>query len=216
MPSNPSASPAVWAALTLPLVLVAGGCLALLGGDAGTEAFFRAWRAANPEATRLTHLFTDWGNPAFYLVYGALLARGLRRRDPLPVSRALAYLAAQLAVSLVVERLLKISIGRPRPGVGGPFVPFSLDNAHNSLPSGHTAEMAVQTSCLALWARGMALPLALGLLLALMGASRLIVGAHHPTDVLAGMLLGCLGGVLARSLAPRLAPSAARFLNRKG
>jgi undecaprenyl-diphosphatase len=207
---------AVWTALCLPLVLVVAACFACIGGEDAVAAFFAQWRAEHPDALTIATFYTDWGNPALYLAFAGILAVGVKTRRAELVAQALAYLAAQLLFSLAIERVLKVGIGRPRPGVGGPLVPFSLDAAHNAMPSGHTAEMSVQTACLALFARSLAVPLLMGLLLALMGASRLAVGAHHPTDLLAGMALGCLGGVFASRLAPRLVPRIERAFSKGG
>jgi undecaprenyl-diphosphatase len=199
----PYALPAAWAFAVLPLACVCAACLALFGSEAATAAYFVAWRAAHPEAVGWIKLFSAWGNPALYLVYAGLLACGLRRRRRGPLALALAYLAAQVIVSVALERALKIVIGRPRPGVGGPFLPVSFDAAHNSMPSGHIEEMTLQTLPLAALRRWLA-PL-MGLLLGLMGASRIVLGAHHPSDLLGGMAVGLVGAALIQYLAPRLA-----------
>lgn len=211
-PASPSPL-AAWTVLSLPLLLAMGACYALIGGfGSGSEdviaAHFRAWRSEQPSAVAALKFFTNWGNPALYLVYAGILFRGLRRRRRDLTMLALGYLAAQLIVSVAIERLLKISIGRPRPDAGGPFVPWSFDAAHNALPSGHTTEIMVQTVPLALrakaWRFGPWLtPLALSFVAGLMGASRIALGWHHPSDVLAGWLLGSLGGFLALYLARR-------------
>ncbi|MBU1230417.1 MAG: phosphatase PAP2 family protein [Proteobacteria bacterium] len=194
---------AAWALLSLPLLLALGAFYGFLGSEDAINAHFSAWRPEHPAAVTALKLCTDWGNPAFYLVYAGILARGLmaRRRDL--TMMALGWLAAQLLVSLALERLLKTAIGRPRPDVGGPFRPWSLDAGHHSLPSGHTTEILVQTLPLALRAGAWLAPLGLGLVAGAMGASRVLLGWHHPTDVLAGWLLGSLGGALAHRLARR-------------
>ena len=56
----------------------------------------------------------------------------------------------------------------------------------------------------------------MGLLRGLMGASRLAVGAHHPTDLLGGLAVGCLGGLFCQRLAPKLEPRLARALTKGG
>jgi len=207
---------AAWAVLSLPLLAVLAACFFCIGGEEAVAAFFAGWRAAHPALLPGVKFYTDWGNPALYLVYAGMLGLGITRGRADLTARALAYLAAQLLVSLALERLLKIGIGRPRPGVGGPFMPWSLDAAHNAMPSGHTAEMTVQTASLAVFSRPLALPLLLGLSLALMGLSRLALGAHHPTDVLGGWALGSLGGPITCWLAPRLAARFAQRSDTKG
>jgi undecaprenyl-diphosphatase len=158
-------------------------------------------------------LFRSWGNPAFSLVYAAILLRGLTARSRGRTALALAYLAGQILVSVLLERLLKIAIGRPRPDVGGPFAPWSLDAGHHSLPSGHTQEITLQAMPLARRAGSVLAapwpgPLALGLFVALMGFSRVALGWHHPTDLLAGLAVGSLGGLLIERL---VQPIAARL-----
>lgn len=194
-----------WTALSLPLLLVVAACFVFIGDEAAVAAYFAQWRLLHPDALRVVKLYTDWGNPALYLVFAGMLLLGVKKRRADLAAWALAYLAAQLVFSLAIERVLKIGIGRPRPNVGGPLVPFSFDAAHNSMPSGHTTEMTVQTASLALFAPSLAVPLCMGLLLALMGASRLAMGAHHPTDLLGGLALGGLGGLFCQRLAPVLA-----------
>jgi membrane-associated phospholipid phosphatase len=203
MPRNAPTPLAVWAVMSLPLVLTVAACFAFIGGEEAVAAHFAAWRPEHPFAVRLLKLYTDWGNPAFYLVYAAILARGLKQRRRDLTALALGLLAAQLLVSLAAERLLKTAIGRPRPDVGGPFAPWSFDAGHHSLPSGHTTEITVHTLPLALRARSWLLPLTLSLVTGLMGASRIALGWHHPTDILAGWVLGSLGGMLAHRLAQK-------------
>ncbi|MBI5520557.1 MAG: phosphatase PAP2 family protein [Desulfovibrio sp.] len=204
MPRTTPTPLAFWAALCLPLLLVVAGCFAFIGDEPAVAAYFTQWRLDNPGALRVVKFYTDWGNPAMYLPFAVILILGVKRRRADLAAWALSYLAAQLLFSLTIERLLKVGIGRPRPGVGGDSIPWSLDNAHNSMPSGHATEMATQTSAFALFAGRLAVAFLMGLLLGLMGLSRLVMGAHHPTDLLGGLALGCLGGLFAARLAPRL------------
>lgn len=202
---NTPSSLAAWTLLSLPLLAVVAGSYALWGGEAAIAEHFVQWRGANPEAAGWLKLYTDWGNAAFYLVYAGILALGLARGDKRLTSLALGYLAAQLLISLLAVRVLKMSIGRPRPMTGGDFLPFTSQGAYHSMPSGHSVELTLQTLPLALRAANLLLPLLLGLSLGLMAFTRIALGWHHPTDVLAGWVLGTLGGLLAQYLANRLA-----------
>lgn len=205
MPSRTPSSFTTWVLISLPLLLMVGVCFTIIGGEEAVATYFAAWRSEHQDALRLIKIYNDWGNPVLSLVYAAILLRGLacRRRDL--TAFALAYLAGQFLVCFAVAGVLKVGVGRPRPGVGGPFIPLSFDAEHNSMPSGHTTEMTLQTSALALRVRGCLSPLLLGLALGLMGACRLMLGEHHPSDLLGSWVLGGMGGYFIHYLTPRLA-----------
>jgi membrane-associated phospholipid phosphatase len=97
----------------------------------------------------------------------------------------------------IVKRL----IGRARPFVGGhddPFLyaPFIWRPAYAAMPSGHaTTAAAVAIAFGALWPRSrwVMWPYALIIML-----SRVVVLAHHPSDVIAGALVGVVGALWVR------------------
>jgi len=97
----------------------------------------------------------------------------------------------------IVKRL----IGRARPYVGGydnPFLykPVIWRPEYASMPSGHaTTAVAAAMAIGAVWPR--ARPVMWLYALAIM-ASRVIVLAHHPSDVVAGALVGGLGALMMR------------------
>lgn len=108
---------------------------------------------------------------------------------------------------LCTNVLLKQLVARPRPWleVAG-LLPLVEEGDPNSFPSGHTcAAFAFAGALLGTlpvrWGRVLALGAALA-----MGASRLYVGVHYPTDVLAGAVIGLLAGWLATWLSKHLVP----------
>jgi len=121
-------------------------------------------------------------------------------------------LAAALG-TLLVMLALKGLYDRPRP----PFVTHLDPQTDESFPSGHSMiASALYLTLSTLIAQ--ALPtrrlriftIATGAVLALMiGVSRLYMGVHYPTDVLAGWTVGCawalIIGIAARKLAPKVA-----------
>ena len=96
---------------------------------------------------------------------------------------------------------LKHLVARPRPwlDVAG-LIPLIAEHDPNSFPSGHTTAAFAAGM---VWARalpwGWARPLAV-VMAVCMGLSRLYVGVHYPTDVLAGALVGSFCAWLALKL----------------
>ncbi len=178
------------APLVLLLVLL-GQCFA---DENAVYVFFRQFQAAHGVLTFGVRLLTDWGNPVFYVVYGLLLWHGWRTNNTDLMRFVLAYLVIQVLVSFGVVRILKIALGRPRPGEGDLLQFFSFAARYNSMPSGHTCEIVGACLALALYWQRLALSLGLGIVIALVAGSRIYLGMHHPSDVAFGLLLGAFAG----------------------
>jgi membrane-associated phospholipid phosphatase len=116
------------------------------------------------------------------------------------VSVRLGFLFLAIALPGVVVTVAKRLIGRARPIVGGedPFLYefFFWRPEYASFPSGHaTNAFAVAVAFGALWPRLRPLLWTYAVLIAL---SRVIVTAHHPSDVIAGAICGTIGALLVR------------------
>ena len=113
------------------------------------------------------------------------------------------FLFVAIAAPGLFTTIVKRLIGRARPYVGGydnPFLykPFIWQPAYASMPSGHaTSAAAAAVAIGAVWPR--ARPLMWLYALTIM-FSRVVVVAHHPSDVLAGALVGAVGVLLLRRL----------------
>jgi undecaprenyl-diphosphatase len=98
----------------------------------------------------------------------------------------------------IVKRL----IGRARPYVGtqdDPFsyLPFAWRAEYASMPSGHaTTAVSAAIAIGAVWPRARA---PMWLYAAAIMASRVIVMAHHPSDVIGGALVGGFGALMVRN-----------------
>jgi membrane-associated phospholipid phosphatase len=114
-----------------------------------------------------------------------------------------AFIFIAIGLPGLTATTLKRLIGRGRPGVyeaAGPFdfSPNVSDYLHQAFPSGHATTglgLAVVVGFLA--PRYFPLALVFGLAIAL---SRVVVGAHSVTDILAGAVLGTLGAYAVRNV----------------
>ena len=166
----------------------------------------------------LGRFVTGFGTSGYMLTSSALVAatavaalrRGRRawqgRSLRLLAERAL-YIFAAVAVSGILAQVIKHLLGRARPAllaVGGAFSfhPLSTRDVLASFPSGHTTSAfaaAVALGCVKPAWR----PALLGCA-ALIGASRVLIGAHFPSDVVGGAALGTgVSLALARDFARR-------------
>ena len=99
---------------------------------------------------------------------------------------------------LIINVTLKDLISRPRPFVVNEAIrPLITDvSPYRSFPSGHSGGSFSAMFALYWW-----VPKKVGIpalvLAALVALSRLYVGVHYPTDILAGCLVGFLCGALA-------------------
>ncbi len=99
----------------------------------------------------------------------------------------------------LVNVLLKNLVGRMRPYAYGAvegLIPIARLPVDTSFPSGHTgASFAVASVLFLCFPKRVGVPAMA--LAALIGFSRLYVGVHYPTDVLAGMVVGIGTGWIA-------------------
>jgi len=103
------------------------------------------------------------------------------------------YFFATTAATSALVHLVKLLVGRARPELFSEYgayslTPFAYDDLFSSFPSGHSAAVGAFFG-----AFSMLVPRLRPLFLAgalLIGVSRVVVGAHYPSDVAAGLLLG--------------------------
>lgn len=172
------------------------------------------WAQSWPQPIRdFFFVVTDLGLSDWYLIpsLALLLALGLLAiLIPNPTAkralREMAGLSAFVFVGVglpgLIGNLIKRLIGRARPELLDQYGPLSFQNVINdasfqSFPSGHvTTVFALCFTVSFLAPRWFPWLLALALLVSL---SRVVVGAHYPTDVLGGVLVGTLGAYLIRN-----------------
>ncbi len=158
-----------------------------------------------PSAVRsVSRAVTDIGKSGWMLFGSAFIflstfmaagrVEGARRRfQALYTSQIALYLFTTVALSGLSANLIKRAIGRARPiqfeewGVFG-FSPFAGNARFESFPSGHATTIGALFMALALL-----LPryrAVLAMLAVWLGMTRVMVGAHYPSDVTAGLAFG--------------------------
>lgn len=158
-----------------------------------TDAELSSWlhSHATPSLTRANFVVTYFGSTA--LVTCIAIAFGLyfiRRRQ----FYWLAALIAAVAGGGLLNKILKYVFHRPRPLFPNPLLKLSS----YSFPSGHTMMATVLYGSLAAyllsrttsWSKRVLIILATVCLIAVVGSSRMYLGAHYLSDVLAALAEG--------------------------
>ena len=143
-------------------------------------------------------ILTDFGKDQYVLgTLGVLLiavaiisaaTRGIQRSLLLGLGTRLQFLFLAVLVPVLIGEVIKWSVGRGRPFVGGDanvfnFSHFAGTAAYSSFPSGHSiTAAALAFGVAALWPK--ARPAMIVYVLVIL-ATRLVLLAHHPSDVVA-------------------------------
>jgi membrane-associated phospholipid phosphatase len=156
-------------------------------------------------------ILTDFGKDEYVLAVlaGLLVAvaivspalRGIQRSLLVGLGTRLQFIFCAVAVPTLVTEVLKYSVGRGRPFVGGEanafhFSHFAGNPAYYSFPSGHaTTAFALAFAVSVVWPQAR---VAMAVYAIVIAATRLVLVAHHPSDVVAGALVGIVGAMFVR------------------
>ena len=156
-------------------------------------------------------ILTDFGKDSYVLwallaalaliALAAPLLHGPGRASLLRLGGQVQYLFLAVACSNLMAEALKYAIGRGRPFVGGKpnafnFVPFAGTQAYFSFPSSHAVTaFALAFAVGAIWPRAR---IAMFVYAVVIAGTRLILLAHHPSDVVGGAVVGIVCAIAVR------------------
>jgi len=155
--------------------------------------------------------FTDLGKAGCFLWPLGIVMLGLAALDSPAIPKfsrgilaawgvRIGFLFTAIATPSLFDTIIKRLIGRARPFVAGndvwAYQPFNWDVRYASFPSGHaTTAFAALVAIGAIFPRARALMWIYAVLIAL---SRVVITAHHPSDVIGGAIVGAVGAVMVR------------------
>jgi undecaprenyl-diphosphatase len=159
--------------------------------DLAIVHWFAAHRSAPLDALAV---FLTFAGRAGLIFVAAAVVRGLSN-SRLAMAAWQVVLAVLLA-ALLADGLLKSLVDRPRPYVADTTLQtVGARPGSTSFPSGHAAgSVAAALVLAATWRRARA---GIWLVAALVAVSRVYLGVHYPTDVVAGALVGWAAGWFA-------------------
>jgi undecaprenyl-diphosphatase len=156
-------------------------------------------------------IVTDFGKAAhvlgilvLMLFAVALVSPGLRGSARLRLLRLgtdVQFLLLAVLVPVLAGEVIKWVVGRGRPFVGGEanafnFVHFAGTQAYASFPSAHAiTSAALAFAVSSVWPKAKGTMIVYALLIV---GSRLVLLAHHPSDVVAGAVIGVVGAMFVR------------------
>jgi len=156
-------------------------------------------------------ILTDFGKSEYVLSLLAMILlavavisprfEGLRRSLLIGIGTRIQFLFLAVAIPVLAGDVIKGVVGRGRPFVGGDanafnFSHFAWTPAYASFPSGHAiTSFALAFAVAALWPRTRGVMVAYAVIIAV---TRLVLLAHHPSDVVAGGILGVVGAMFVR------------------
>jgi membrane-associated phospholipid phosphatase len=141
---------------------------------------------------------------AVMLLAVAVMAAGLKgvsRLRLLAWGLRLQFIFLAVLVPILFGDVVKWIVGRGRPFVGGKADAFNFEHfagteAYASFPSGHSiTAFALAFAIASIWPRAR---VAMAIYAVLIALTRLVLLAHHPSDVVAGALVGVVGAMLVR------------------
>ena len=186
-------------------------CLILVLGMGNSSILAQNWdinllKRINPQDPCST-FWRATTNSAIYLSIGppvGMFITSIFEKDPSLRNRSYEIFGA-LLMDLALTEGLKVTVNRPRPAEKYPGEIFPYQNEQGlSFPSGHSSFAFASAASLALQFHKWYITLPAYLWATCVGYSRMYLGVHYPTDVLAGAAVGIGTAYLAHWINKKL------------
>jgi membrane-associated phospholipid phosphatase len=110
-------------------------------------------------------------------------------------------LALSAAGNFVFTRIVKLAVNRPRPYITYPFIdPYKKTFENYSFPSGHASTAFAAATTISIQYKKWYIVAPAYLWAAAVVYSRMHLGVHYPTDVMAGALFGAGASLVAHKI----------------
>lgn len=124
-----------------------------------------------------------------------------------PMRKQFYTLAIVLILVVIVSQGLKALIYRERPFITHPFIEKLSEAGSSSFPSGHTLEAFAIAAAISLLISKKKIVIPVYIWAILVAYSRMALGVHYPSDVLAGIIIGTFIGWVVPWIFQRIIPS---------
>ena len=134
-------------------------------------------------------LFTNSAAPIAFGVPVIMLGMGLFKKDSVIKQKAI-YIGTTVLSSAIISGILKYSINRPRPFITYPFIEKIASGGSASFPSGHTSDAFSFATSISIAYPKWYVIIPSYTWAGFVAYSRMDLGVHYPSDVLAGAIIG--------------------------
>ncbi len=151
---------------------------------------------ASPFFNTFFELVTHLGDGAYFWFAIALVSLFFKKTRKMGICMVLAIIFGSLMCNVTIKPL----VARPRPftypqAMLGVTDLLIKKPSEFSFPSGHTTSCFAAATAILLYNKKWGIGALI--IAALVGLSRMYLYVHFPTDVLAGVIVGCIAGILA-------------------